>query len=406
MKNKHVFLLVIAVLCAMVRAQTVPSAASSDSHLVYDIRYSQAAQTYSDKQPFENRSVASAELSYLNASAGNPLSITYSGGAMWAIDGSPSGTGAFQHLLASKGIIHRQWNLTLTDDISYLPQSPTTGFSGLPGVGALPPSPGPSTQPILLQNTRNVDNNAEASFIGAIDYDKTIGLRGGYRTLRYPDGNGLETNEMLVTPHFAWNLDRLNVVSVDYKFSRFTYPGSTFTMGTQSILGGYSKIWSRRASTTMSVGPEWVTSSDTSLVPAKIGIAADASLSYQARSISTLFSYYRATGSGAGAGTLIGIDEDQVSFVLTRNVGRSLSLAANGSYNRTHGFLQSGVTEGTYSGVQASRRLGKFMSVFGNYTLIRQSSSITLPSNAIDGLSQVFGFGVSYSPKELHLSKQ
>jgi hypothetical protein len=72
---------------------------------------------------------------------------------------------------------------------------------------------------------------------------------------------------------------------------------------------------------------------------------------------------------------------------------------------RTKGLNQAGVTNGEYGGVAATRQLGRYISVFANYTAIQQSSSSVLTANAISGLSQVIGFGIGYSPREIHFRK-
>jgi hypothetical protein len=64
-----------------------------------------------------------------------------------------------------------------------------------------------------------------------------------------------------------------------------------------------------------------------------------------------------------------------------------------------------GVTNGVYGGAAATRRLGRYITIFANYTATEQSSSSALPTNAISGLSQVIGFGIGYSPREMHLRK-
>jgi hypothetical protein len=47
--------------------------------------------------------------------------------------------------------------------------------------------------------------------------------------------------------------------------------------------------------------------------------------------------------------------------------------------------------------------MGRFISVFANYTAMNQSSSTTRPAGALDQLMQVVGFGMEFSPRETHL---
>ena len=55
--------------------------------------------------------------------------------------------------------------------------------------------------------------------------------------------------------------------------------------------------------------------------------------------------------------------------------------------------------------VSATRRFGRYFTVFANYTAIQQSSNAGLSANIVNGLSQVVGFGVAYSPRDINLKK-
>jgi hypothetical protein len=66
-------------------------------------------------------------------------------------------------------------------------------------------------------------------------------------------------------------------------------------------------------------------------------------------------------------------------------------------------------TNARYGGVQAGRKLGRYWSAFANYTVIDQSSNtkVAVPNtplgfttNILSGMTQVVGFGISYSPRE------
>jgi len=70
----------------------------------------------------------------------------------------------------------------------------------------------------------------------------------------------------------------------------------------------------------------------------------------------------------------------------------------------------AGLSNSKFGGVQATRRLGRYMNAFASYTAVAQSSSmqitvLNLPTNLLSGLYQVVGFGIGYSPQEMHLKK-
>ncbi len=74
--------------------------------------------------------------------------MLYAGGVLF---GNRYGQGVrpFQTFAVSQGLVTAAWIFGISDSVSYLPQSPTTGLSGIPGVGDLGSQPiqGPSVGP-------------------------------------------------------------------------------------------------------------------------------------------------------------------------------------------------------------------------------------------------------------------
>jgi hypothetical protein len=410
MKPSLTILATLLMASATARAQAVPAVNGSkplpiSGTLRYDLRYSQTAQLYGDSQGNTQSSVLSGELTYANLNAARPFSLTYSGGDMWNITGSRSGTGVFQHMLVSQGLTRRKWALSVSDDVSYLPQAPTTGFSGIAGVGSLPSDSGQSSQTILTLNTRSLYNSLSPNFTRHLDYATSLSVTGSYTIMRFPDSDGLETNQLQVGPQITRRLNALNSIFGQYSYSRFSYPGQTSTMAVQSLPIGYTRAWNRRLNTSVSLGPEWTRSSGSSQIPSSTGLTVNANATYGTRTTTASLGYSQATTGGAGAATEVGVRNHDLNAGLTRQFGRNLTISANGAYMRTQGMQQAGVTNGKYGGASATQRLGRYVTVFANYTAIQQSSSAALPANAISGLSHVIGFGIGYSPRELHFKK-
>jgi hypothetical protein len=352
----------------------------------------------------------SGEVTYANANAARPSTLTYSGGDSWSLSGESEGTGIFQHLMVSQGIVRRDWTLSLSDDVSYMPQAPTTGFSGIPGVGNLPGGPSISGQSILTLNTRSVYNVLTPAYTHILGHATNLSINGSYGILRFPDNNGLEDDSLEVGSQVTRRLDALNSISVQYAYSHFSYPGYTLSMETQSAQFGYQRSWSRRFGTSVSAGPEWVQGIASLQVPSSTGLTVNANANYDAKPISVTLSYVQATSGGAGVLTQVGVHNQDVNADFSRQFGRNLNVSATGSYMRTRGLQQAGlingqtgVTNGKYGGASATRRLGRYFTVFANYTAVQQSTSAFLPSNAISGLSQVIGFGIGYSPRVMYL---
>jgi len=410
MKPSHAILAILCIASATTNAQVVPDVNRPKPLVVsgtlrYDLRYSQTAQFYGGTLGDTQSSVVSGDLTYANLSQSRPFSVTYSGGDMWNISGGSYGTGVFQHMMVSQGILGRDWALNLSDNVSYSPQSPTGGFSGIPGVGDLPQPPIAPGLPILTLNTRSVYNTLSPGFSHRLNYSTSLGVNGSYAIVRFPDGNGLETNQYQVGPQISRRLNALNSISGQYSYSHFSYPGSTITMGTQSAEFGYQRTWNRRLSTSVMAGPEWVRSSIPQVIPSSTNIAVNAGATFNAGLTSANLSYSRGASGGAGSPTQIGVHNDDVNAALSRQFGRNLSVSATGAFMRTRGLQQTGVINGKTGGASATQRLGRYIIVSINYSALQQSSSAALPANAISGVSQVIGFSIGYSPREMHFKK-
>jgi hypothetical protein len=394
---------------AAARGQVVPEATGPGGPLVsgivnYDVHYTQTAQLYGGPQGNLQRSVLSGDLRYSSPSENHPFNVTYTGGDMWTLSGYTTGNGVFQHMLVSQGFEGRDWGVNLSDDVSYLPQAPTGGFSGIPGIGSIPGLPEPPDQPILTLNTRSVHNIANANFEHNLNYASSLSMSGGYTILRFPDGEGLDSNSYDVAPQYTYRLNPLNSLTASYAFSQFGYPGSSFTMTTQATTFGLSRVWNRELKTTVSAGPEWTGSSEAYVLPLTTGLRVSAQALYALRSTSANLTYTQSTTSGS-IGTLLATHNNDASVGLTRNFGRNFNLGFTGSYMRTQQLLQPGVVNAQFGGVTATERIGEYITISGSYTAIHQLSSLALPTNAISGLSQVFSFSVGYSPRERHLKK-
>jgi len=415
MKPSHVIMAILLSISASTRAQVAPAATGPASPggppglpvngtLHYSLNYTQTAQFYGGTQGDRQTSGVNGEVAFITTKA-HPFALTYSGGDMWTISGAGGGSGVYQHLLASQGFVLHTWLFNLNDNVSYTPQAPTTGFSGIPGVGSLPGEPGAPTEPILTLNTRSVNNQTGASCTHSLGHATSLGINGSYGILRFPDGNGLETNTFQAGPQITRRLNGLNSLTGQYSFSRFSYPGFTITMEAQSAMGGYQRTWSRRLKTSVSAGPEWIQGSAGSNIPSSTNLTVSANMSYAAKSVTATLNYTQGASGGSGVTSQVGVRNKDISAVLARQQGKNLSLSATGSYMRTEGLQQAGVTNGMYGGGAATRRFGRYLVASANYTAIYQSTSSSLPANVISGLSQVIGFSIGYSPRERRFKK-
>lgn len=410
--------------CTWANAQVVPDATGPGGPLVngnlnYSFRYSQTTFLYGANQALAGNqvaSVASATVNYAHPNLRFPFTLNYGGGYMWSMAGQSLGTGVFQHLFVSQGLIQRRWNLMASDGVSYTPEAPISGFSGIPGTGEPISGTGastPSNQSILTVNTRSLSNLAAVQLGYSLDYKTTLNVSGGSQLLEYPEGNGLDTTGQDATAGIARRFNARNSISAEYLYSHFSYGASPYSDGisgsfdTGAVSFDYQRAWSRRFTTDLAAGPQWTSGSDSALVPPTKALTVNAGAGYQFRYDSANVRYNR--GITGGGGYVPGAIVDSVSGGYTREFGRNLALGAMGSYFRTVALASgSGATNTRFGGAQITQRLGPYLGVFAGYTAIDQSSGLsplTPQANVLNQFYQVINFGITYSPRQERLRR-
>lgn len=406
-------LLAILSTVAAGHAQVTPEATAGTAVLQYSAQYAQVANLYGGSLGNSMNSMLSGNVEYANGFKRLPFSLTFGGGYSWNIAGTSYGAGLFENLLVSQGIVGRKWNIQFSDDIGYFNEAPITGFSGVPGTGepisGSNPSP-PSSQTILTLNTRTVSNTATGEFEHRLNYGTSLSVGGSSALLRYPDGNGLDTNAQMANAGLTRRLNARSSLSGQYSFNYFSYPGNNpavpiSSLATNTALFSYQRVWNRRITTTVSVGPEWIDSPDSAVVPSSTTVAGNASAIDQFRFGSASLNYSRATSGGAGF--LAGAEVDTAFAGFAREFERKLSINLTGGYMRTSALGNGGEIDGTYGAAMATLRLSRYFTTFASYTGTDQSTTnYSLPGNALSGLWQVVSFGVGYSPREKRVSSQ
>ena len=200
-------------------AQVVPEATGPGKlpvggDLQYALRYSQTAEFGGSLGNWQTGS-PSASLDYSSGNARHPFTLDYTGGYTAHISGPTYGVGFFQHLMVSQGLFGRRWNFLVSDDVDYMPQSPTTGFSGVAGTGGPIGGSGStpaSNQLILTLNTHSVSNLANGEFAYHLDYATTLNVGGGSTLLRFPDSNGLDSDGLQANAGLTRRLDAKNAL--------------------------------------------------------------------------------------------------------------------------------------------------------------------------------------------------
>ncbi len=402
------------IVCAPVQAQVVPAATGPRGGLAvgpnfhYAFRYAQTAQFGGDTGNWQTSS-PSASVEYTNGNERRPFTLDYSGGYTWTLTGPIYETGVFQHLYLSQDFAWRKWKVLASDDVSYLPQSPITGFSGIPGtgepIGVNNPNPNPSnSQSILTLNTHVVNNIVLGEIEHNLNFATTLTGGGSSELVRYPNGDGLSMNTQTGIAKLNWRLNARNSILCNYVFSEYGFPDFyNINFLTNTGLVGFQHQWTRNLTTMAAVGPEWVSSSDQGAVPNSTNVSVSAAVNYQRRSATASISYAR--GTNGGAGYLVGGEGDVVQGNFSHQFGLNTIVGLTGGYMRTAGLTNNGVTNNKFGGAQFTRQMGRGLNVFANYTGIDQTSTSNLPTNALGQLLQVIGFGIGYSPREKHIRR-
>jgi hypothetical protein len=269
-------------------------------------------------------------------------------------------------------------------------------------IGTPNPAP-PSGQSILTVNTEVVNNSASGQFSRTINSSISLSAGANSAILHYPDSNGLDTNSVSANGSLSWRINARNSLTSGFGYSDFSFPSSGTSFGTESATVGFSRQWTKKLVTSGSLGPQWIQSSESTVVPSSTRLSASAAVSYQMRFGSASLGYSH--GTGGGGGYLIGSESDVLNANYSRVFHKKTTLGFTASYMRTAGLDNNGVTDATYGGAQVSRQLGRYMNVFGSYTAINQSTTSDLSSNVFTGLQQVIAFGIGYSPRRTELKR-
>jgi hypothetical protein len=266
-----------------------------------------------------------------------------------------------------------------------------------------------------------LNNDASATYSYRLSAFTSLTAGGGANWLMFPDGGGFNTDSYLADFGLTHRLNARNSIFGNYAFSEYSYSGFAITTDANTAMFGWQRTWSRNLSSSVSAGPQWIGSSESSLVPSTTGVSASATISYNTKLGVAGLTYSH--GVAAGGGYLYSGEQDSVTgsfgHQFGREVGSQLSVEFAGGYRLTSSLISQaastgGSTPGAFTGdisaeygsAQATRALGRYFSVFASYTGTNQaysSQNSGASSNVLIGLWQIISFGVGYTPQPVHL---
>ena len=423
-----------AVPAGIATIDTAPNALALDGILHYDLSASEIVQLgYYGAGQVTASSVLSGDVAYAAKSTTRPFSLTFAGGVILP-NQSGQGVTTYEDLSVSQGYTTRHWVFNVSDTFSFLPESPTTGLSGIPGVGdiGVVPIPGPgqgAAGGVLTVSGDRIGNSLNGSLERQISPSTSISGAGSWTVLHFLGDSSEELNYAQTSGSVALNqrFNARNSASVTAVYSTFDYSGPQAgpadpNIETREINVSYQRILSRTFSVTGSVGPEWVSSSNGALIPSALNVDGSASLIYTRKSTTASLGYTR--GVNGGSGVLPGALSDSFLFAAGHPYGRNWVVSISGAYTRTAGLTSlpalnslQGITTSTttpvhevydtvYGGVEVRRRISTNFSGYFNYTALDQSTNYSLGAqNVLSGTSQTFGIGISFAPRSTSLGQ-
>jgi len=404
-----------------------PNLSALDGVVHYALSASEIVQLgYYGAGDVTNSSALSGDVAYTSKSTVRPYSLLFAGGILLP-NQSGQGVSTFQNIAASQGYITRKWVFNVSDSFSFLPQSPTTGLSGIPGVGDLGvvPIQGPVEGPaggVLSIGGNRLANSLSGSVERQITPATSISGSAAWSLLHFltdAGQGGLDNEQISGTVAVNRRLDQRSSVSLDAVYSVFSYSGEGAgpdepNFQTKGLNVSYQRTLSRTLSVNGSVGPQWVSSSNSALIPSMLNVAGSAGLLYSRRFTTASVNYLR--GVNSGSGVLPGGLSDSVFASAGRTYGRDWAVSLSVAYTHTSGLTQlftgtslastNEIYNTVYGSAQVTRRFTPYLSGYLTYTAQNQSASYSLAAqNALLGTSQTFGVGITFSPRSTRLGQ-
>jgi len=433
-------LLPLLALPAISGAQALPAASASPVSPGFSLpstsgtlQYALSASQGLSSNYLGNSGVASStnltgDLAFISSSSLDPFGAVFTGGRSWSTSNQPSYN--YLNLSLSQAVNTHRWIFTLSDAVNYMPQTASTGLSGIPGTGDLGVIPVPTGitpaptsanpgQGVLSGFSTRVANTSSLSLQRQITGKTSLNASGSYVLTRFlnnsgssavPSSAGLDSDGDSASAGLSHRIDARNSLAGNFAYSRNTYTGTSsgirqpgFSSQTDSLQ--YTHQFTRKLSTSLAAGPQWTSIDSPGLTPA-LSLFANLSASYTGEFSHASVAYSRSTNSGFGV--VGGAISNSVTFSAGRVYDRVWLVALTAAYTQTSD-LPSAVTlpftfHTTVAGVQVSRALARTLSAYASYTLQKQSNQGTAAAvDLFSGLSNVAGFGLTFSPSAVRL---
>ena len=312
-------------------------------------------------------------LSLLKVWNRSELAVNYSGGGFISTS-SQEGSGGYQQLALADNIQTNRWLFQVLDQFSYLPQSEfgygvgtnlgNAGVGGSLGVSI----PGLSTsgltnQSVFASNGPVYSNTGVLQATYTLSQRSSVTLAGSYGMLRFVDPGNIDTDSILGSIGYNYDLSPRDSLGLAYRFSSFHYAGVPEAYGDHSIGITYGRRITGRLALSLFGGPEITTYR----IPvngsnSSIGFNFNSTLTYAVRDWNLNLSYRHSLSGGSGV--LVGSDLNQVMFSASHPLGRVWSGNFNVGYARNTSLGDTSIGGNTHYnsyvfGAGANRPIGR-----------------------------------------------
>lgn len=347
----------------------------------------------------------SGDLIFRSPSINRPSTVVYSGGYLHNTTGQPSTI--FQSLSLTQEFDTRSWELTASDSVRYLPDSPITGLSGFPGYLGLPPdSPEGNPQGILSRFSNRVDNTAEGKATRKLTGSSSLYASGSLAIERFigaNSDNGFDNDHDIAVGGASHRVNALNAISANYVFSQLSYLKVPVTVRVQGVNFEYQRHISRTLVLDAAVGPERISARQ--IKGNDWDFASNVSLAYSGKKSNASLVYVRSINNGFGVTP--GVKSNSLAMTAQRRMTAAWSTSAALSYYKNSSLTGLSAfpfnTQAVVARLQTNRAIRNNLSAYVSYTAQYQSSQgHGNTPNVFTGLSQILGFGLTYAPRAKH----
>jgi hypothetical protein len=353
----------------------------------------------------------SGNLGYMSTSQRFPFSMIYSGGLVFTTVPGNSSTETFQDIAVSQVANTKSWVFVASDSLSFLPGAPTTGLSGVAGVGDVGVFPvqtgiGPD-QSILTNYSSRIGNGLQGSATWQTTPSLDLEASGSWQVLHFTGGVDVaNTDQLSASVGPSYRIDARNSVGAAAYYSDVTYPSyGTYKIETEGVNANYTRAWTRQVSTTFSFGPARTHGVTFTAIPQRWNLAGSAQVTYATRTTGFYGSYDRSVNGGSGI--IFGALTDSVTAGMNRPINRDWTLGLQATYSHSVGLSPVDGLIPSYNsmfgGAQVARRITESLSCYASYTGISQSekNQPTALGPAFNGTNNIFGFGITFAPAPL-----